>query len=209
MGKYLKKSKIAGDFSLKDTPHTTTLGFRTRAAAKNLALHRLRSHSTSPSDVDADSFCYLQLRSRRLVKLPLPTDTRKQQQNQLIQGETRNPRSKSGSPAEKSKPETTVLATEKEDYCGANDEKSKSDCNFGEKGFDFESEESETTPCSLRRDSEAIRSVPSSSEIESFFAFAEQQQQRFFIEKYNFDIVSENPLPGRYDWVKVVPQNGL
>lgn len=23
--------------------------------------------------------------------------------------------------------------------------------------------------------------------------------------RYNFDIVSDNPLPGRYEWVKVVP----
>lgn len=79
------------------------------------------------------------------------------------------------------------------------------------------------------RDSKAIQ-----SEIEDFFANAEEQQQRFFIQKYkshflvclillsfrvwsdfggvmvllcryNFDIVSDNPLPGRYEWVKVMP----
>lgn len=41
----------------------------------------------------------------------------------------------------------------------------------------------ETTPSNLRRDSEAMQSVPSSREIEDFFAYAEQQQQRLFTEK--------------------------
>ncbi|KAL1190581.1 Cyclin-dependent kinase inhibitor 5 [Cardamine amara subsp. amara] len=193
MGKYINKSKIAGDVSVKDitTQPTTTFSSRTRAA-KNLALHRLRSHSNSPSN-ESDSFQYLQLRSRRLVKLPLIPDSRKQQERQQCDNECqtkRNPKARARStPAKKSEAEQ--------------------DCNFGEKGLDFESENRirETTPCSNSiRDSKAIQSVvPSSSEIEDFFAYAEQKQQRFFIEKYNFDIASENPLPGRYEWVKVVP----
>ncbi|CAA7045805.1 unnamed protein product [Microthlaspi erraticum] len=203
MGKYIKKSKLAGDVSTKDISHPITLGFRTRAA-KNLALQRLRSHSAAPSD-DADSFRYLQLRNRRLVKLQFLADTGKQQKQQLVQSEMRSPRAKFGPPAEKSEPEMTALVTEKEQNLGDNDEISGSDCNYGEKGFDFESGDRETAHCSLRRDSEAIQSIPSSREIEDFFAFAEQQQQRLFIEKYNFDIVSENPLPGRYEWVKVAP----
>ncbi|CAH8285657.1 unnamed protein product [Eruca vesicaria subsp. sativa] len=198
MGKYIKKSKIAGALSIKDISHQTTSVFRTRAA-KNLALQRLRSHTTPPS-FDADSFRYLQLRSRRLVKLPLLGDTRKHQQKQVTNGvvkrETRNPRANS----EKSESETT----KPEEDCGSNLVKTGSDCSFEEKGSEFESGDRETTPCSLRRDSEeATQSVPS-REIEDFFAFAEQQQQRYFTEKYNFDIVSENPLPGRYEWIKVV-----
>ncbi|CAH2052628.1 unnamed protein product [Thlaspi arvense] len=192
MGKYIKKPKIAGDVSLNDISHSTTLASRTRAAAKNLALQRLRSHPISPSG-DADSFGYLQLRSRRLLKLPLLGDTRKQ----LTQRETTNPRAKS----EKSDSETTGLAKETEEDCGDNENQSGFDCNFVEKGLDFESGDRDSTPCDLRRDS----NVPSSLEIEDFFAYAEQQQQRFFIEKYNFDIVSENPMPGRYEWVKVMP----
>nr|GMD22163.1 cyclin-dependent kinase inhibitor 3-like [Ipomoea batatas] len=45
--------------------------------------------------------------------------------------------------------------------------------------------------------------MPSAEEIDEFFAYAEQQQQRRFIEKYNFDIVNDLPLPGRYEWVRV------
>lgn len=137
MGKYIKKSKLAGDVSSKDISHPITFGFRTRAA-KNLALQRLRSHSTAPSD-DADSFRYLQLRSRRLVKLPFLADTGKQQRKQLTQRveecQSRNPRTK----PVKSDPETAVVVTEKEENRGDDEEKSGSDCNFGEKGFDFES----------------------------------------------------------------------
>ncbi|AEE76949.1 unnamed protein product [Arabidopsis thaliana] len=189
MGKYIKKSKVAGAVSVKDKSHPPALGFRTRAAAaKNLALHRLRSHSD-----EADSFNYLQLRSRRLVKLPLLTNTRKQQKQQLIpsvnQCQTKNPRASSG-PAKKLEPDTTT-----EEACGDNERISRSDCNFGDKGFDLESENR-----SMISDSKSIQ-----SEIEDFFASAEQQQQRFFIQKYNFDIVSDNPLPGRYEWVKVMP----
>ncbi|XP_006298645.2 cyclin-dependent kinase inhibitor 5 [Capsella rubella] len=177
MGKYIKKSKITGDISVKDISHPTTLGFRTRAAAKNLFLHRLRSHSDQ-----ADSLNYLQLRSRRLVKLPLPFSAKKQQRLISVdQCQTRNPRAKNV-PAET---KTAALVTETEE-----------DCNFGEKSFDFESE----NRSKRERDSKALQ-----SEIEDFFAHAEQQQHRFFIQKYNFDIVSENPLPGRYEWVKVAP----
>lgn len=42
--------------------------------------------------------------------------------------------------------------------------------------------------------------APSTSEIEAFFQGAEQQERRRFIERYNFDPVSERPLRGRYEW---------
>lgn len=85
----------------------------------------------------------------------------------------------------------------------------------------------ETTPCSLIRGSDTLgtpgsttratrssatnqrirnsrqRNIPTTNEVEEFFASAEQQQQRIFIEKYNFDPVNEAPLPGRYEWERV------
>eukprot|EP00250_Pteridium_aquilinum_P012702 c20886_g2_i1 orf=1101-2216(+) len=42
-------------------------------------------------------------------------------------------------------------------------------------------------------------------EIEDFFLQAEQQEQRRFIERYNFDPVNDTPLPGRYDWTRLKP----
>lgn len=45
--------------------------------------------------------------------------------------------------------------------------------------------------------------VPTSNEIEEFFAGAEQQEQRRFTERYNYDPVSDSPLPGRFEWVRL------
>ncbi|TXG70013.1 hypothetical protein EZV62_004948 [Acer yangbiense] len=72
----------------------------------------------------------------------------------------------------------------------------------------------ESTPCSFRASGTTttyqerrndLRFVPTTREIEEFFACAEQQQERLFIEKYNFDVVNDLPLSGRYEWVEVGP----
>lgn len=47
--------------------------------------------------------------------------------------------------------------------------------------------------------------MPTTAEVEEFFAREEQLWQRLFIEKYNFDVVNDLPLPGRYKWVKKSP----
>ncbi|XP_075097254.1 cyclin-dependent kinase inhibitor 5 isoform X1 [Nicotiana tabacum] len=85
----------------------------------------------------------------------------------------------------------------------------------------------ESTPCSLIRDADNIqtpgsstrptnatednsrmpnstrRHIPTAREMNDFFGGPEEQQQRQFIEKYNFDPVNDKPLPGRYEWEKV------
>ncbi|XP_044947339.1 cyclin-dependent kinase inhibitor 5-like [Hordeum vulgare subsp. vulgare] len=82
----------------------------------------------------------------------------------------------------------------------------------------------ETTPCSLIYSSKTMstpssttrasnpsrrmlqtpvcRYVPSSLEMDEFFATDEQQQHQHqtFRDKYNFCPASERPLPGRYEW---------
>ncbi|KAK1558756.1 hypothetical protein Q3G72_006203 [Acer saccharum] len=50
-----------------------------------------------------------------------------------------------------------------------------------------------------------LRIVPTTRQIEEFFACAEQQQERLFIEKYNFDVVNDLPFSGRYEWMEVGP----
>lgn len=50
----------------------------------------------------------------------------------------------------------------------------------------------------FRRPNEALFST----EIEAFFANAEQMERRRFIERYNFDPLTERPLKGRYLWLK-------
>ncbi|KAL6211673.1 hypothetical protein ACLB2K_016896 [Fragaria x ananassa] len=70
----------------------------------------------------------------------------------------------------------------------------------------------ETTPSielclenSEEMDPPAVTKSPPSEEIEDFFATAEKYEQKRFAEKYNFDIVKEAPLEGRYHWVRLKP----
>ncbi|XP_047963179.1 cyclin-dependent kinase inhibitor 3-like [Salvia hispanica] len=60
--------------------------------------------------------------------------------------------------------------------------------------------------CSSRRAQNAyVRIAPPAHELEEFFAREEQLVQRRFAEKYNFDIVKDLALRGRYEWVAVRP----
>ncbi|KAG6574867.1 Cyclin-dependent kinase inhibitor 3, partial [Cucurbita argyrosperma subsp. sororia] len=107
------------------------------------------------------------------------------------------------------------------------------EASFGENNLDFEGRERstrESTPSSLIRNPDIIRTpssttrptssmietnrrnlyssnrhIPTASEMDEFFALAEEKQQRHFIEKYNFDPVNDTPLPGRYEWEKLQP----
>ncbi|KAH9620437.1 hypothetical protein KSS87_004129 [Heliosperma pusillum] len=103
---------------------------------------------------------------------------------------------------------------------------------FGENVVDSDYKERstrESTPSNMIRDPDAIntpgsttrptcsahaarrsrnstqRSIPTSHEMEEFFADAEEQQQREFVQKYNFDPTNDKPLPGRYEWQKLKP----
>ncbi|KAK4773436.1 hypothetical protein SAY87_028455 [Trapa incisa] len=44
---------------------------------------------------------------------------------------------------------------------------------------------------------------PTAHELEEFFASAEQEQCMLFMEKYNFDVLTDTPLPGRFQWVRL------
>ncbi|KAL6507425.1 hypothetical protein OROGR_023620 [Orobanche gracilis] len=45
--------------------------------------------------------------------------------------------------------------------------------------------------------------MPSEAEVEEFFDAAEKNLQIKFTEKYNYDIVKDKPLEGRYEWAQV------
>ncbi|XP_039026192.1 cyclin-dependent kinase inhibitor 7-like isoform X2 [Hibiscus syriacus] len=80
----------------------------------------------------------------------------------------------------------------------------------------------ETTPLSseLSGDSEEMESpeknppsspakqkpkTPSHTEIDEFFSVNEKYEQKRFAEKYNYDIVKDMPVGGRYQWVRLKP----
>ncbi|XP_044508772.1 cyclin-dependent kinase inhibitor 7-like isoform X2 [Mangifera indica] len=45
--------------------------------------------------------------------------------------------------------------------------------------------------------------MPSLVEIDEFFAASEKAEQKRFAEKYNYDIVKDVPLEGRYQWIQL------
>nr|GMD07153.1 cyclin-dependent kinase inhibitor 7-like isoform X2 [Ipomoea batatas]GMD09912.1 cyclin-dependent kinase inhibitor 7-like isoform X2 [Ipomoea batatas] len=55
-----------------------------------------------------------------------------------------------------------------------------------------------------RRKPDAAK-TPSAAEIEEFFSATEKYVQKRFAEKYNYDIVKDVPLKGRYQWVRLKP----
>ncbi|XP_066390350.1 cyclin-dependent kinase inhibitor 6-like [Miscanthus floridulus] len=49
------------------------------------------------------------------------------------------------------------------------------------------------------------RSTPPAEEVEAFLAAAESGMARRFAVKYNYDVVKDAPMDGRYEWVRVGP----
>ncbi|XP_030442886.2 cyclin-dependent kinase inhibitor 5-like isoform X2 [Syzygium oleosum] len=123
-------------------------------------------------------------------------------------------------------------AAENDNECSSNADLGVGEASFGDNVLEFEGRERstrESTPCSLIRDPEVVRTpssttrpttltetnrrihnvdgrhIPTTHEMNEFFAGAEEEQQRNFIEKYNFDPVSDKPLPGRFEWQKLDP----
>lgn len=47
--------------------------------------------------------------------------------------------------------------------------------------------------------------MPTESELDEFFASAEKDIQKRFQHKYNYDIVKDMPMEGRYEWVEIKP----
>lgn len=251
MGKYIRKSKATGEVAVMDVSQSP-LGVRTRA--KTLALQRLTKSSQSGAASPAlpNSGSYLQLRSRTLEKPPTLVATREPRRPKTApkKSSIRNPNS---SISPKPRPRLRVGSTDSvsvdsvsicclknqevgSEKVGREDDIRKNDGNYddggieaslGENVLEFEGRERgtrESTPCSLIRDPDTIRTpgsttrptgsnrrvqnstqrpIPTAHEMEEFFSSAEEKQQRLFIEKYNFDPVNDKPLPGRYEWEKV------
>ncbi|CAA6666473.1 unnamed protein product [Spirodela intermedia] len=173
MGKYMRKAKLAGEVAVMEVSHQSSLGVRTRA--RTLALQRLQKPAA-----------------------PTPSPSPPAEHDNISYLQLRSRRLE--------KP-LVVPSRPKDGYKG------------GPKNV------RETTPCSLIKDSDvagtpgsttrrrtasgrrtqpaALRSIPTSEEMEEFFAGAEQVQQRIFTEKYNFDPVKDCALPGRYEWVRL------
>lgn len=184
------------------TPNSSD-GVITRA--RTLAFENSNNQNQNLS-VSSDS--YLQLRNRRL-KRPLI----RQHSAKRNKGNDGSPKSPIGDSTAEEK--TVQKSPEPEN------------AEFGENAEeDAERSARETTPVHLIMRSDVLRpprsitkrtfsteanprteqpTIPISPEFEEYFAKHEAEQQREFMEKYNFDPVTEQPLPGRFEWEKVSP----
>ncbi|KAM7271290.1 hypothetical protein ACFE04_030504 [Oxalis oulophora] len=229
MGKYIpKKPKTSKEVISSSSSGGS--GVRTRA--KTLALQRLNSsinisskpnpnnNNNNNNSGDGDgSLCYLELRSRRLEK-PSFDFNRKGLNNQRNKEEGHFGQFDKIGEIEGVNVNNKGLS---EDGIIGIDEASCGDNNFEDRTT------RESTPCSLIKDVNSIgtpgsttkqtspatnyrraqdgvqRNIPTSLEMDAFFSSMERENQRLFIEKYNFDIVNDLPLPGHYEWTKVTP----
>ncbi|KAJ3689429.1 hypothetical protein LUZ61_018593 [Rhynchospora tenuis] len=166
---------------------------------------------------------YLDLRSRRLEK-KLVVSKKKQRGD-----EKRNPSSGKKSVGSRNRREKRDRLSGMEGGGQENNEKLEGPFGDNETASEPERGARESTPCSLIRDSNKLltpsssnicsaksathqtcgptsqRVVPSEREINDLFGKPEELQQKNFTEKYNFDPVTEQPLPGRFEWEKLDP----
>lgn len=86
-----------------------------------------------------------------------------------------------------------------------------STCNHSEEEFQrremsrSRSNEFESMETNSNRPISSPKNMPTEFELEEFFSAAEKNIQRKFQEKYNYDIVKDVPLEGRYEWVQLKP----
>ncbi|KAD2393795.1 hypothetical protein R6Q59_011895 [Mikania micrantha] len=56
-----------------------------------------------------------------------------------------------------------------------------------------------------RRKQSPATNTPTAAEINEFFSAIEKKEQKRFVEKYNYDIVNDVPMDGKYQWVRLKP----
>ncbi|XP_074581251.1 cyclin-dependent kinase inhibitor 4-like [Curcuma longa] len=173
---------------------------------------RTRASSLAAATVDS-SLAYLELRSRRLSKLPLPSADAREISTKShrckatsLERATRILRKGSESITASDKHEAAGEATEAEV-----DAVPDSEVSIGENIRSVQATERSSriirTPGSTARPTTSASNIvcqrfPTQQHMDEFFANTEQHHQQNLKEKYNFDFVNENPLPGRYEWVR-------
>ncbi|KAL6976357.1 hypothetical protein U1Q18_025144 [Sarracenia purpurea var. burkii] len=257
MGKYMRKAKTAAEVALMELAQSS-LGVRTRARTLALqrlqksaptppsaggSYLQLRNRRLEKPQILFASDCKRQKQTPTLTSVANPNPITNPNSRTASRLAVRSGALNSGSAGSVSlhcfnkegvDMEEQKVRTQKEE---GNQENNNADvggveASFGENVLEFEGRERgtrESTPCSLIRDPESIRTpgsttrptcsteanrrvqnsiprhIPTTHEMDDFFAGAEEKQQRQFIDKYNFDPVNDEPLPGRYDWLKLNP----
>ncbi|OIV92885.1 hypothetical protein TanjilG_01019 [Lupinus angustifolius] len=66
-------------------------------------------------------------------------------------------------------------------------------------------ENSQEAETNSHRSYSTVQIMPTELELEEFFTIAEKDIQKRFQDKYNYDIVKDVPLEGRYEWFQRKP----
>ncbi|XP_064986005.1 cyclin-dependent kinase inhibitor 1-like [Musa acuminata AAA Group] len=213
MGKYTRKcSRGVGELAVMEV--TQVVGVRTRgrshsladAAAAAVKSPRRRRTAAPPSTEVVQTSSYLQLRSRPLfmtIRRP-----RLQAENSPAASDP-GPAAEGISQCSSNGSSEVVGDGTKVEVLGS------STCNFKSRRA------RETTPSSVARreagdlestaararmrsgSSPTVGATTMEAEIEEFFAAAETDQAQRFAEKYNYDVIGDVPLDGRFDWVRI------
>ncbi|KAL3506382.1 hypothetical protein ACH5RR_031764 [Cinchona calisaya] len=232
MGKHIKKLKGARGVAIAKLKHEqTSIGVRTRA--KTLALQCAQTLSSSflatsvalKNGRKGDS--YLQLRSRKVERLP-PFGAKRIGQKQR-KNNGKGPANKTKETEKKLQKDKMLEENENEKGNNDFDKLEVVETSCGENVLEFESKgrsTRESSPCNLMRDPEippplrcTKRSnttstgqnpmqffhIPAIDIMHERFADDEERDRKEFIEKYNFDPLKDEPLPGRFEWEKLKP----
>ncbi|KAL1546674.1 cyclin-dependent kinase inhibitor 3-like [Salvia divinorum] len=222
MGKYMRKPKTTRDIDVSHSP----LGVRTRA--RTLALQRLNS-----SAADYLQLRSRRLQKPPLLKQYLqdPPKTPSPPKQGFVCTDNENPQIGGATPEIPTSPIESAKGVSEWLSGSSRIADLEIEASFGENDLDTESRERctrESTPCSVIRAADSTTApgsstkqrspnvsnqmaenarinIPTAREMEEFFSHAEQPHMHLFMEKYNFDIVNDLPLPGRYEWVRVMP----
>ncbi|CAD5186363.1 unnamed protein product [Musa acuminata subsp. malaccensis] len=215
MGKYTRKcSRGVGELAVMEV--TQVVGVRTRgrshsladAAAPAVKSPRRRRTGAPPSTEVVQTSSYLQLRSR-----PLFMTIRRPR----LQAENSPAASDPGPAAEGISQCSSNGSSEVVGDGTVSSLNPKTLAGFELLLLEF----TETTPSSVVRreagdlestaararmrsgSSPTVGATTTEAEIEEFFAAAETDQAQRFAEKYNYDVIGDVPLDGRFDWVRI------
>lgn len=198
MGKYLTKcGKGAGEMAVMEVTQVGGVTTRARAlaiasaaaadAAAAAAVPKRRKAEVAPAPSElVQTSSYIQLRSRRLVMTG--------------RGEDLPPRNSPNSAFSSATTEKDGEILESSNCNGidsarrARREAKHSSAERLEAGY-LESTARVTTTSTI--------TTPPTAEIEEFFSAAERDQALRFADKYNYDVINDVPLNGRFRWVPI------
>ncbi|KAK8934199.1 Cyclin-dependent kinase inhibitor 3 [Platanthera zijinensis] len=233
MGKYMRRAKTTADFPAMDVSPQSSFGVRTRAKTlalqrlqspsaspvdcfsflqlRSRRLEKLPPLATKPKDACKETVRSSPNPDPKLKASPCAESVRQSRAIELsiISGAVNYSSLVSAVPPS---PENDA-EIEAEVSCGENmfeveelnrKMRETTPSNLIRGSQDIETPGSSTRPSANRRSwSSVYRNIPTTSEMEEFFTGAEQSQMKLFTEKYNYDLVNDRPLPGRYEWAKL------